>query len=378
MGRKDGGSLPDEPKFLLAVRRFLSKFRRGDKPVSGWKEVWRQVVRIGAALGAFVVLGTLGYYMLGHSLKLPASLLDCLYMTIITLSTVGYTETIPVARTEAGRLFTILLILSGVGVLFYALTSFAILLLEGTMQGAWGRWRMEKQIAKMNNHYIVCGAGRVGEVIVRELALTRRPVVVIDKDTEKVTAIGRELNVPFIVGDATEESILRAAGIERAAGLLAALGNDHDNLFLVLTARSINPNLRIIARGNHPSVVDKMLKAGADEVVLPETTGGLRMVSLMVRPTAVSFLDQMLRQREVTLRVEEVVIEPSSPFVGKRLSDLKLPQQWNILVLAYQQEDGTLVYNPPADLELRQGMTLIVMGDVHKLEQFRRLAQDKT
>jgi voltage-gated potassium channel len=345
--------------------------------VSGWKEVWRQVVRIGAALGAFVVLGTLGYYMLGHSLGLPASLVDCLYMTIITLSTVGYAEIIPVARTDAGRLFTILLILSGVGVLLYALTSFAILLMEGTMQGAWGRWRMEKQIGKMNNHYIVCGAGRVGEVIVRELVLTRRPVVVIDKDAEKVTALGRELNVPFIVGDATEEPILRAAGIERAAGLLAALGNDHDNLFLVLTARSINPNLRIIARGNHPSVVDKMLKAGADEVVLPETTGGLRMVSLMVRPTAVSFLDQMLRQREVTLRVEEVIVAPSSPFVGKKLSDLKLPQQWNILVLAYQQEDGTLVYNPPADLELREGMALVVMGDVHKLEQFRQLAQGK-
>jgi len=355
----------------------LAKFRWGDKLVSGWKEVWRQVVRIGAALGAFVVLGTLGYYMLGHGLGCPASLLDCLYMTIITLSTVGYGEVIPVAKTEAGRLFSILLILSGAGVLLYALTNFAILLMEGTMQGAWGRWRMERQIAKMNNHYIVCGAGRVGEVIVRELALTRRPVVVIDKDAEKVTAVGQELNVPFIVGDATEESVLRAAGIERAKGLLAALGNDHDNLFLVLTARSLNPNLRIIARGNHPSVVDKMLKAGADEVVLPETTGGLRMVSLMVRPTAVSFLDQMLRQREVTLRVEEVVIEPSSPFVGKRLSDLKLPQQWNILVLAYQQEDGTLVYNPPADLELRQGMALIVMGDVHKLEQFRQLAQGK-
>ncbi len=377
MGRKNGSSLPDEQKFLLAMRRSLAKFRRGDKSVSGWKEVWRQVIRIGAALGAFVVLGTLGYYMLGHSLGCPASLLDCLYMTIITLSTVGYGEVVPVAKTEAGRLFSILLILSGVGVLLYSLTSFAILLMEGTMQGAWGRWRMEKQIAKMNNHYIVCGAGRVGEVIVRELALTHRPVVVIDKDAEKVTAIGQELNVPFIVGDATEESILRAAGIERAAGLLAALGNDHDNLFLVLTARSINPNLRIIARGNHPSVVDKMLKAGADEVVLPETTGGLRMVSLMVRPTAVSFLDQMLRQREVTLRVEEVVIEPSSPFVGKRLSDLKLPQQWNILVLAYQQEDGTLAYNPPADLELRQGMAFIVMGDVHKLEQFRQLAQGK-
>lgn len=343
--------------------------------VGSWKEVWRQFVRVGAAMGVFVLIGTLGYYLLGLQMGKPASLLDCLYMTIITLATVGYGEVIPVSKTEVGRLFSIILIISGVGVLLYALTNFSVLLLEGTIQGAWGRWRMEREIAKMRNHYIVCGAGRVGEVIVRELVHTRRQVVVIDRDAEKVSALGRELNVPFLIGDATEESVLLAAGIERATGLLAALGNDHDNLFLVLTARFLNPNLRIIARGNHPSVVNKMLKAGADEVVLPETSGGLRMVSLMVRPTAVSFLDQMLREREISLRVEEVTLNPSSPLVGKKLAELKLPQQWNILVLAYQQSDGTLTYNPPADLELRQGMTLIVMGDIRKVDEFRRLAE---
>lgn len=342
-----------------------------------WRQIWGQIVKIGAALGALTILGTIGYYLLGQTLKVPSTLLDCFYMTIITLATVGYGEVIPVAKTEAGRFFTIMLILVGVGVVLYALTNLAILLLEGVIQGAWGRWRMEREIAKMRDHYIVCGAGRVGEVIVRELVSTRHQTVVIDKDTEKVTLIGRELKVPFIVGDATEEATLKAAGIERARGLLAALGNDHDNLFLVLTARSLNPNLRIVARGNQPSVVDKMLKAGADEVVLPETTGGLRMVSLMIRPAAVSFLDQILRQREVTLRVEEITIEPFSPLVGKRLSELKLPQQWNALVLAYQQENGNLVYNPPADLELKQGMSLIVMGDVHKLEEFRRLSRGK-
>ncbi|MGQ9461953.1 MAG: potassium channel family protein [Candidatus Fervidibacter sp.] len=336
---------------------------------------WRQLVKVGAASGAIVILGTLGYYLLGITLRLPASLLDCLYMTVITLTTVGYEEVIPVARTEVGKLFSIMLILGGVGVFLYILTNLAILLLEGVIQGAWERWRVEKEIAKMSDHYLVCGVGRVGEVIVRELVLIQRPVVIIDKDAEKVTSIGRELNVPFIVGDATDEAVLKASRIESARGLLAALGNDHDNLFLVLTARSLNPNLKIVARSNHPSVVDKMLKAGADEVVLPETSGGLRMVSLMVRPTAVSFLDQMLRLREVTVRVEEITIEPSSPLVGKRLGELKLPQNWNTLVLAYQQESGNWVYNPPGDLELKQGMSLIVMGDVQKLEELRRLAR---
>ncbi|MFN4180902.1 MAG: potassium channel family protein [Armatimonadota bacterium] len=346
--------------------------------MGSWRQIWQQFVRVGAALGLFVLLGTLGYYLLGLQLGKPANLLDCLYMAIITLSTVGYGEVVPVSQTEAGRLFSILLILSGVGVLFYALTNYAILLLEGTIQGAWGRWRMEREIAKMSNHYIVCGAGRVGEVIVRELVQTHRQVVVIDLDAEKVNALGRELGVPFLIANATEEATLLAAGIKRAAGLLAALGNDHENLFLVLTARFLNPNLRIVARGNHPSVVDKMIKAGADDVVLPETTGGLRMASLMVRPTAVSFLDQMLRQREVSLRVEEVSISPSSPLVGKKLADLKLPQQWNILVLAYQREGETLNYNPPADLELKQGMTLIVMGDIRKVEEFRHLAEGRS
>ncbi len=234
---------------------------------------------------------------------------------------------------------------------------------------------MEKTIAQLRNHYIVCGAGRVGEVIVRELFLTRHPFVVIDRDAGKVNALAQELGVPFIVGDATEEAVLKAAGIDRASGLLAALGNDHDNLFLVITARFLNPNMRIIARGSELSVVDKMLKAGADEVVLPESIGGMRMVSLMLRPAAVGFIDQMLRTHEVVVRVEEVLIASSSPFAGKRLAELRLPQEWNLLVLACQQPDGSLLYNPSGDLVLQPGMLLFVMGDVHKLREFRRLAQ---
>lgn len=339
------------------------------------EQILKQFMRVGKALIIFILVGTLGYFLLGYLLGKPASLIDCFYMTIITLSTVGYGEIVPVAQTEIGRLFSTLLILGGVGVLFYALTNFSIFLFEGILQGAWGRWRMEKEIAKMSNHYIVCGTGRVGEIIIRELVLTHRQVVAIDQDAEKVTAIAREFNIPFLIGNATEESVLISAGIERASGLLAALGNDHENLFLVITARSLNPKLRIIARGNHPSVISKMLKAGADEVVLPETIGGLRMASLMVRPAAVSFLDQMLRQQETTLRVEEVSIHQSSSLVGKKLSELNLPQRWNILVLAYQKGDGNLTYNPAADLELVGGMRIIVMGDVSKIDEFRQLAE---
>lgn len=334
----------------------------------------QQIVRIGAVVAILVVGGTVGYYLLGHWLNRPASLVDCLYMAVITLGTVGYDEIIPVATTPQGRMFSILLILMGVGTLFYALSSLAVIMVEGTLQGAWRQWRMERRIASLKNHYIVCGCGNVGEVIVQELVLTRRPVVVVDQDGERLATLASQLDVPFIIGDATDEATLRAAGIDRAAGLLAVLPDDHENLFLVITAKSLNPNLRIVAQGKDPSVVAKMKRAGADEVILTPFIGGLRMVSVMVRPAAVSFLDTMLREREQVIRIEEVKIHDGSPLIGQRLVDAQLPQRWNILVLAYQKNDASFVYNPPADTLLEKGMTLIVLGEAERLAEFRRLA----
>lgn len=186
--------------------------------------------------------------------------------------------------------------------------------------------------------------------------------------------LAKELSVPYIICDATEEASLKAAGIEQAKGLLAALGNDHDNLFIVITARSLNPRLPIIARGSNPTVIDKMKRVGADEVIFPEAIGGLRMVSSIVRPAVVSFLDQLLGEREQILRVEEVHIGKHSSFIGKRLADTQIPQRWNTLVLACRRADGSFVYNPPVETILESGMTLIVMSDASKLEELRRFA----
>jgi voltage-gated potassium channel len=338
------------------------------------RQLRQQIVRIGAVVSLLVVGGTVGYYLLGHWLGRPDTLVDCLYMTVITLTTVGYGEIIPVAETPQGRLFSALLILFGVGTLFYALTSLAVITVEGVLHGAWRQWRMERRIASLKDHFIVCGCGKVGEVIVRELVLTKRPVVAVDSDRERLATLASQLDVPYVVGDATDEATLKAAGVERAAGLLAALPNDHENLFLVITAKSLNPRLRVVARGNDPSVVDKMKRVGADEVVLTPFIGGLRMVSVMVRPAAVSFLDTMLREREQVIRVEEVQIRDGSPLVGQRLADARLPQRWQLLVLAYRKGDEAFVYNPPADTLLESGMTLIVLGEAERLAQFRRLA----
>lgn len=338
------------------------------------RQLRRQVVRIGAVISLLIVGGTVGYYLLGYWLGRPDTLMDCFYMTVITLATVGYGEVIPVAETPQGRMFSALLILVGVGTLFYALSSLAVITLEGVLHGAWRQWRMERRIATLKDHFIVCGCGNVGEVIVRELVLTKRPVVAVDRDSERLVNLASQLDVPYVVGDATEEATLRSAGIERATGLLAVLPNDHENLFLVITAKSLNPRLRVVAKGNDPSVVDKMKRVGADEVVLTPFIGGLRMVSVMVRPAAVSFLDTMLREREQVIRVEEVQIHDGSPLIGLRLADARLPQRWNILVLAYRKGDGAFVYNPPADIPLEKGMTLIVLGEVERLTEFRRLA----
>jgi len=187
------------------------------------RQLRRQVVRIGAVISLLIVGGTVGYYLLGYWLGRPDTLMDCFYMTVITLATVGYGEVIKVAETPQGRMFSALLILVGVGTLFYALSSLAVITLEGILHGAWRQWRMERRIATLKDHFIVCGCGNVGEVIVRELVLTKRPVVAVDRDSERLVNLAAQLDVPYVVGDATEEATLRSAGIERAAGYSARI-----------------------------------------------------------------------------------------------------------------------------------------------------------
>ncbi len=332
----------------------------------------RQVIRIGGLLTLLIALGTFGYYFVSVAKGHRVSLFDCAYMTVITLTTVGYGEVISIASEPEGRLFSTFLLLSGVGILFYALGTLGALIVEGSVRGAWEQWKMEKEINRLSRHFIVCGIGRVGEAILRELVLTRRPSVAVDRDASRLEAIHSETGIPYVVGEATEEEVLRKAGIDRASGLLAALGNDHENLFLVVTARYLNPSLRIVARANDAGVADRTRRAGADEVILPSAIGGLRMVSVMVRPAVVSFLDRMLRERESALRVEEVRVGPVSPLLGRTLAEVNMPTRFGCLVLAYKKGADSFVYIPPPTTVLEEGMTLIVMGEAEKLEKARQ------
>ena len=310
-----------------------------------------------AALIAVLLIGTIGYRLIAGP---QYSLFDTFYMTVITISTIGFGEVIEVALIPGGRIFTIFIAIAGIGVLFYIITNLTALLVEGEITKSFRRRKMERKVKDYKDHYIICGSGDLGSHISDELTATKRLHVMVDisKDTADKfldTAKGRV----FIEGDATENDTLLKAGIGQARGLFAALGDDNQNLVVTLTAKQLNPELRVVSRCNELNNSDKMKKAGADAVISPCLIGGLRMASEMVRPTVVSFLDVMLRDREQNLRVEEVPIPPA--FSGQSISSLKLKKHPKILPLAVRTgEEWT--YNPPEDHVMKPESTLVFIG----------------
>jgi voltage-gated potassium channel len=234
---------------------------------------------------------------------------------------------------------------------------------------------MDKRIANLDAHIILCGGGRTGRHIAGEFYKTETPFVVIEQDPQVIEHLEQIGDVLVLEADATQDESLQLAGIERAKGLVAVLGEDKDNVFIVLSARSLNPHLRIVARLIEEDNAEKLRKAGADEVVSPNAIGGLRMASVMIRPTVVSFLDQMLRSTGQTLRVEEVYLGPSSSLVGLTLGQSKLGERTGLLVVALQPQDGDYEFNPGSGRVLGLGDILIVIGTREQLAQLDRLEQ---
>ncbi|MFC1938905.1 potassium channel family protein [Chloroflexota bacterium] len=310
-----------------------------------------------AALIAVLVIGTVGYRFIGGS---GYSFLDTFYMTVITISTIGFGEVVDVSAIPAGRIFTIFIAVAGVGVLFYIITHFTALIVEGELTKSFRRSKMEKKAKNYRDHYIICGIGELGLHIVNELAATKRPYVMVDMSRESIDRFSEIVkNGVFIEGDATDNNTLLKAGVTEAGGIFATLGDDNQNLVVALTAKQLSPAIRVVARCNELKNSDKMRKAGADAVISPSLIGGLRMASEMIRPTVVSFLDTMLRDREKNLRVEEVSVPDS--LVGKNLAFLGLDRFPGILLLAIKTgRDWT--YNPPHDCVIRPESTLIFIG----------------
>jgi voltage-gated potassium channel len=324
----------------------------------------RKFVWSGVILLAIIVIGTVGYWFIGGR---QYSFVDTLYMTIITITTIGFGEIINLSGNTLGRLFTIFIAIAGVGVLLYVVTNITAMVVEGELTESFRRRRMEKAAGSSRDHYIVCGLGSVGFYIVSELYATRRPHVIVDVDKKNIERSLASLpDEVFIEGDATDSDTLLKAGIEKARGLFAVTGDDNQNLVVSLTAKQLNPNLRVVARCNELRNSEKIKKAGADAVVSPTAIGGLRMASEMVRPTVVSFLDTMLRDREKNLRVEELPVPES--FVGRPISALNLKRCSHTLLLAVKTGEDW-VYNPQESYIINQENTLVFMTTPEGIEE---------
>ncbi len=325
-------------------------------PVNLYSKNYRKFVWAGLAMVVIITAGTTGYWFIGGG---RYSLVDCLYMTIITVATIGYGEIIDMSHSPAGRIFTMFIAVSGIGTATYILTNLTAFMVEGELSEAFRRRKMEKVIGKLKGHYIVCGVEGVGFYVLNELCDTRRPYVAVDVDREKIDKTLESLcNQLFIVGDATDSDTLVEAGIGEAKGLFAVTGDDNQNLVISLTAKQLNADVRVVARCRDLRNVEKMKKAGADAVVSPTFIGGLRMASEMVRSTVVSFLDTMLRDREKNLRIEEFMVPKA--FAGRPIAEMSWKEHPNTLLLAVKAEGGWL-YNPPIDYILKLGDALIFM-----------------
>jgi voltage-gated potassium channel len=332
-------------------------------------DITARLKRIILIIVAIILVGTVGYKLVGVE---KTSWLDALYMTAITITTVGYQDVVGAGSTTTGKVFTITYLFLSVGTIFYLFTALASYMVEGEVRRVFRRRSMEKRIEKIKGHYIVCGIGMVGLYIVHELHETKRPQIAIDSNAVQLDLLkSRNIDVPMLLGDATENELLEKAMVREAKGLFATTNSDNDNIVIALTAKQLNPSLRVVCRCNDTKNIDKIKRAGADTVVALNYIGGLRMAAEMTRPHATDFLESMLRDKEQAMRVEEVVMPAGSQYVGQKVEALELPSMGNILLLAVRNGHGEWTYNPPASLLLEQGMHLIVLATPEE----RRLLQ---
>jgi voltage-gated potassium channel len=325
------------------------------------------------AVGAIAVIG---YRIIGGP---DVTLLDAMYMAVVTLSGVGYGEIIDSSHNHTLRTFNMFIVLIGVAVAVYVFSQLTAFLVEGELRHLFRRNRMKKHIADLRQHYIVCGLGETGRHVVDELLKTQTPFVVIENSVDAIARLKdshdeRYNDLLYVTGDATDEKMLEQAGIDVAAGLISVLPSDKDNLVIVVVVRQRNPAIRIVSRCTDLSYAERMVKAGANSTVSPNHIGGLRMASELLRPAVVGFLDLMLKEKSRTLRVEEIALPVSSSWAGKTLADLDLNERFNLLPLAVKhpgQADEQLVVNPRGKTTVAAGAVIIVLGDSENLGRAR-------
>jgi voltage-gated potassium channel len=316
---------------------------------------------------AVLIAGTAGYRIISVG---NSSLIDCLYMTLITITTIGFGEIVDLSSSPQGRIFTMFLALCGIGIITYTLSNLTAFIVEGSLNEAFLRRKMEKTIRKLSDHFIVCGIDGVGHYIINELYETKRPHVIVDTSRQNIEKFLHDYHEDFfIVGDATDNDTLLEAGVMKARGLFAVTGDDNNNLVISITAKQLNPSVKVIACCYDLKNMDKIKKAGADAVISPTFIGGLRMASEMIRPAVVSFLDIMLRDKKKNLRIEEIPVPDS--YSGQPLSVLNLQKYPDTLLLAVKIKSDW-IFNPDRHYAFTPGTTLIIMTTPEDREEIQK------
>ncbi len=318
-----------------------------------------------ALLFLLLALGTAGYRFIEGW-----TWLNSLYMTIITVTTVGYGEIAPLST--AGKYFTMGLILYSVIVVAYIVGSFTKLLVESEIFFFFGRKKLEKHIKNLKDHVIICGYGRIGSLICHELSQAQKPFVVLENNPDAINEI-EDLGYLYVMGDATQDEILLQAGIRRARALVTVVETDADNLFITLTARGLNPNLFILARSSDDKTEKKLLLAGATKVVSPYRMGAARMANIILRPVVVDFAETVFQKRGLNLQIEEFTLSPSSSLVGNTLKESRMRDRFGVIVVAIKRPAQDMLFNPSPEETLNPGDTVIALGEPGSLEKLRKL-----
>jgi len=316
-----------------------------------------------------LIIGVISFGTSGYMIVEKWNFFDSLYMTIITLTTVGYMEVHDL--THAGRVFTIVLVLVGVGTMLYALGIGAKVLLEGEIREIFGRRKLSKRIENLENHYIICGYGRMGNIICREMIQHKAPFLVVEKNPEILASIDKD--ILSMQGDSTQDQVLKEAGIEKAKGLISVLSTDADNLYVVLSARGLNPRLRIVARASDEGAEQKLFRAGADNVVSPYFIGGLRIAHTILKPAVVDFIEFATKSGNIELQMEEVKVKESSSITNKALDECGIRKDLGIIIVAIKRESGEMEFNPKSTSVIRKGDTLVAMGETKQLKTLEDL-----
>lgn len=324
--------------------------------------MWRPAV----LLVMMILIGVIGFHIIEGW-----DLLDCLYMTVITIFTVGFKEVKELS--PSGQIFTIFIIMGGAGTAIYAFTKVAEVVFEGGIKTFWRRRRMKKKLQNLKDHYIICGHGRTGSIVRERLEEENLPFVVIDNSEEALNDLEQTEKSLFIRGDATHEETLIQAGIKNARGLAALLPSDADNLYLVLTVRLLNPSLFILSKTHDEEGERKILQIGANKVVSPYKWSGLKIAQGLIRPTVVDFMDLIIRRKELSLYMEEFTVKKESSIQDHSLRQCDLRRKANVIVVAIKKPGEDIVFNPSPEITIEVGDTLLVLGDKEAINQFEIL-----